>query len=219
MAIDFDALGGGISTVFGAVGSLSSAKGYKKAAGFADQEARISEESTRLQQFQQQRDLYRTLGGQQADIAGAGLANSGSALDIMRSSASQGSLAKQLVGMQGAIQTSGYQAEAESYRTMASASKKSGIGGLISGGLKIASAVALFSDDRLKTDVTLLRRRPDGVGIYSYRFLGPDTTRFEGLLASDVLAARPDAVAIDEPTGLYRVDYDALGVTPRILED
>lgn len=218
MPLDFGGLGSGISSLFGAVGDLQSAKGYKKAAAQADLSAQLSEQSTQIQITQQQRELYKTLGSQQADIGGAGLANSGSALDLVRSSAAQGSLAKQLIGLQGEITKSGYEAEAASYRQMASASKKSALGGAIGGAIKIAGAFAMFSDDRLKENVRLVRRRQDGIGIYSYRFKG-DQTWFEGLLASDVLAVRPDAVAVDLATGLYKVDYDALGVEPRILED
>ncbi len=215
MAVDFGGIGGGISSVFGALGDLSSAKGYKKAAAYSDLNAGLARESTAIQQYQQQRDLYQTIGGQQADLAGAGLGASGSALDLIRSSMAQGSLAKQLIGLQGEITATGYKAEAASYSSMASSAKKSGIGGLISGGLKIAAAAGMFSDDRLKENIQLVRRRPDGLGIYTFNFKGDDT-RFEGLIASDVLAHAPDRVA-KHKNGFYMIDYDGLGVVPRIV--
>ncbi len=218
MALDFAGIGGGISSVFGAFGDLASAKGYKTAASYSDLNAALSKESTAIQQLQADRQLYKIMGGQQADIAGAGLATSGSAMDIIRSSAAQGALTKQLIGLQGAINTTGYQAEAASYRSMAKSAKSSSIGGLLKGGLQIAAAVGMFSDDRLKEAVRLEHRRQDGIGVYSFRIKG-QSGRYEGLLASDVEARRPDAVSIDTETGLRRVNYDLLGVEPRVLEE
>ena len=50
-----------------------------------------------IKQSQQDRELYKSLGTTRADIAGAGLAESGSGLDILRESAAEGALAYQLV--------------------------------------------------------------------------------------------------------------------------
>jgi hypothetical protein len=44
-----------------------------------------------------------TLGGQEADVAGAGFSEGGSALDLLRSSASQGALTHAVLGQQGLI--------------------------------------------------------------------------------------------------------------------
>ena len=60
------------------------AKNYDRASEFANQNARFTEQSTAIKQFQTDRDIYKTIGGQQADVAAAGFAASGSALDIMR---------------------------------------------------------------------------------------------------------------------------------------
>jgi hypothetical protein len=62
-----------------------------------------------------------SLGETRADVAGAGFPESGSALDILRESASQGALSKAVLGEQGLIQEEGYREQAASYRTMADA--------------------------------------------------------------------------------------------------
>jgi hypothetical protein len=42
--------------------------------------------------MQAEREMYQSLGQTKADVAGAGFAESGSALDLLRQSASQGAL-------------------------------------------------------------------------------------------------------------------------------
>lgn len=140
----FSGLGGAVSDIFGAVGSAQAASGYTKAAGIARENEGIAEQSTRIQEMQAQRQIFQVLGGQKADVAGAGLSASGSALDVMRDSAQQGSLTKQLVASQGAITALGYEQEASSYDSMASAAKTSSSGGFLGGLLKIASVAAPF---------------------------------------------------------------------------
>jgi hypothetical protein len=65
--------------------------------------------------------VQKSLGQTRADVAGAGFAESGSALDILRESASQGALTKSVMATQGLITEAGYQEQADSYRTMATA--------------------------------------------------------------------------------------------------
>jgi len=96
---------------------------YDRSAGFADQNARFTEVSTAIKQSQLDRDIYKTIGGQQADVAGAGFAASGSALDIMRDSASQGALIKAVGAEQGLITEEGYRVQAENYRSMGEAAR------------------------------------------------------------------------------------------------
>lgn len=207
-------LGGAVSSIFGAVGSFQSAKGYKQAAAFASENAQIAQQSANIQNLMASRKVYQTIGGQQADVAGAGLASSGSATDLLRSSAEQGSLAKQLITNQGAINVMGYEAEAASYSSMASAAKTSGIGGLIGGALKIGAAAMMFSDDRLKSNAVLVDRRPDGIGIWEFNYKGSEQ-RFRGLMASEVEQRYPTAVAWED--GYRKVDYALLGVIPEVV--
>lgn len=140
----FGALGGAVSDIFGGIGEFATAKGYSQAANYAGINAKIAQESANIQQEQATRQIYKTIGGVQSDVAGAGLATSGSAGDILRSSASQGALTKQLVQEQGDINVLGYKAEQASYQSMASAAKAAGGGGILGGLLKVAGFAASF---------------------------------------------------------------------------
>lgn len=225
MGIDFDRIGGAVDDLTGAIGSFSAAKGYKAQAKGYDAAAEISRvnkeiasEAAGIQAFSADRDIYKTLGAQRAAIGANGLSASGSALDVLRDSATQGSLTKQLLGRQSAIESLSYDQEAASFemqaaaaRNAASSSKKSGIGGLVKTGLTIAS---LFSDETLKEDVKLLYRRPDGVGMYSFRYRG-QTTVFKGVLAQEVERIYPAAVTTVD--GHKAVDYAMIDVQPEVI--
>ncbi len=53
-------------------------------------------------------------------MAGAGLASSGSATDLLRASAAQGSLNKSMIQTQGLLTEAGYEEQAQSYTNLAS---------------------------------------------------------------------------------------------------
>lgn len=221
-SIDFGGIGGAVSSVFGGIGTLQGAKGFtaaaqfaQKAAQYAAENATIAEATGRIQKLQAQRQIEQQIGGQQADIAGAGFARSGSALDLMRDSAAQGALTKGLIANQAAINVRGYQeeaqgklAEAQSYNAQAAAAKTSGIGSILGGIAK--GALAIFSDERLKTDIALYGARDDGVNIYTFRYLGDQTT-YLGVIAQQVQTVYPDAVTEDPRTGYLRVDQQKVG--------
>lgn len=210
-------IGGAVDSLFGGIGQLKAASGYKKSAAFSDLSANISRQATQIQATQNERDVYRTIGGQKADLGGAGLMLAGGALDLIRDSASQGALSKQLIQAQGAITTAGYEAEADSYRSMAAAAKTAGKGGILGGLLKAAATAApyvLASDDRLKENATVVERRRDGLGIWEWNYKGA-TTRFRGVMASEVERLYPTAVQwID---GMRHVNYTVIGVTPEVV--
>lgn len=210
----FADLGSAASSIFGAAGSAASAKGLSKAAVFAGQNAEIAAQSTRIQQTMAQRQITQTLGGQRADVAGSGLAASGSALDLMRDSAQQGALTKQLISAQGAISVNGYQAEQASYEAQASAAKASSAGGLLKGALDIGSALIAFSDDRMKEDIRLVERRRDGLGLYDFRYKGSPAV-FRGVLASEVERLYPSAISWVD--GMRAVNYSLIQVTPEVV--
>lgn len=132
-----------------AKGDLIESKNYDLAAGLADQNAEFTKTSTEIKQSQLDRQIYQTIGGEKADIAGAGLAASGSALDLLSSSASQGALTKAVAGQQGLITEAGYEEQAQSYRNMSEAAKmaaaaenNAALGADITGGIKAAASVA-----------------------------------------------------------------------------
>lgn len=220
-SINFGSLGGAVSDIFGGIGTLKGAKAFQvasqysqKAAQYATENAGIAEASGRVKQLQAERQIYQVIGGQQADVAGAGFAKSGSALDLMRSSVEQGALTKALLENQTQIEVRGYRQEAEAklaeaaqYQAQASAQKTSGIGGILGG---IAKGIfSIFSDQRLKEDIRMISKRRDGIGVYSFRYRGSDA-RFIGLIAQDVARVRPEAVFPDPATGFLKVDYEAV---------
>lgn len=143
-----------------AQGDLAEGQEYDLAASLAGQNEKFTETSTAIQQAQQDRNITMQIGGQRADVAGAGFAESGSALDILRDSASQGALSKAVLGQQGLITEAGYQEQQQSYNLMAStartaaasedqianeteqAGKTAEFGDFISGALKGVAAVA-----------------------------------------------------------------------------
>lgn len=107
-----------------AKGDLAEASNYDLASGLAKQNEAYTVGSTQLQLAQQQRSQYLQTGSQSAAIAGAGFANTGSALDILRDSAMQGSIAKSVLTQQGYITEQGYEEQAKSYQTMSAAARE-----------------------------------------------------------------------------------------------
>jgi outer membrane immunogenic protein len=74
-----------------------------------------------------------------------------------------------------------------------------------------ATVFPAVSDVRLKRDITLVGRRDDGLGLYSYRYLWSDTV-YVGVMAQEVALVRPDAVVRGDLDGYLRVDYSRLGL-------
>ena len=165
-----------ITDFAGAAGDILSAGGlrserdaYTAAAGFSlkarDQVLKnidIENQSTALQRAsneikiqQQQRDLFKVAGGQRADVASAGFADSGSGLDVIRSSAMAGNLDTALlkaqgglISKQGEINVSGYQSQAialeaqgSSYLGQASAADAAASAAQASAGGKTAGGI------------------------------------------------------------------------------
>ena len=90
---------------------------------------------------------------------------------------------------------------------IAAVASNSGGGGAATGGA--------LSDRRTKTDLQWVGMTPEALPIYRYRYVGM-STRFEGVMAQDVLARRPDAV-IHGSNGTMMVDYAKLGTQLRVL--
>lgn len=126
----FGAAAQDLFTAFGdkakAHGDFLEAENYGIASDLATQNEKFTETSTAIKEAQQQREMMGTLGGQRADIASAGFAESGSALDIMRDSAAQGALTHAVLGQQGLITEAGYNEQAQSYKIMQTAATDAG---------------------------------------------------------------------------------------------
>jgi hypothetical protein len=154
----FSNIGGGVSDLFAAMGYRTKAAGdvfeqqnYLLAGKLADQNEQFAEWSTAIKQSQEDRTLFKSLGQTRADIAGAGFAESGSGMDILRESASQGAMARAVTGEQGLITEAGYKEQAQSYRNMAQAAQvaidaenKAATGADITAGIKFAAAFVPF---------------------------------------------------------------------------
>jgi hypothetical protein len=155
----FSDISGAASDLFAASGDRSKAqfdfaeaKNYGLASDLALQNEQFTETSTAIKEAQQQREMLGTLGGVHADVAGAGFAESGSALDILRDSAAQGALTHAVLGQQGLITEAGYKEQAQSYQNMEAAATQAGnaenqaatfadITGVIKGAAAIATLV------------------------------------------------------------------------------
>tara|TARA_R100000781_G_C4080512_1_gene127550 strand:- start:1726 stop:2895 length:1170 start_codon:yes stop_codon:yes gene_type:complete len=73
----------------------------------------------------------------------------------------------------------------------------------------------IFSDDRVKYNITRVGTSPSGIPEYTfkYRFDGEHGPTYKGTSAQDLLAmGRGDAVSQTEKDGFYRVDYSKLDV-------
>lgn len=152
----FTDLGGAVSDLLSFEGDQYKKQGleleeqnYRDAAQLALLNEQYTKTSTAIKQQQADRELYQSLGRTTAAVAGAGLSLSGSSLDILRQSASEGAATRAVIGQQGLITEAGYQEQADSYKRMAEAAQVSkraldsaGIGSLIGGGLKLAAAAA-----------------------------------------------------------------------------
>jgi hypothetical protein len=81
---------------------------------------------------------------------------------------------------------------------------------LLSEKAAVASTSGETSDIGLKRDIIPLGRLPNGLGVYSYRYLWSDTA-YVGVMAQEVESIAPDAV-VRAPDGYLRVNYARLGL-------
>jgi hypothetical protein len=77
--------------------------------------------------------------------------------------------------------------------------------------------VQQVSDMRLKRDIALLERLPNGVGLYRYRYTWSDQI-YVGVLAQEVASIVPDAV-VRGPDGFLRVNYARLGLRLQTFDE
>jgi hypothetical protein len=80
--------------------------------------------------------------------------------------------------------------------------------GLMGGLFSLGSAAIMASDERLKKEVKKVGERPDGIGVYEYRYKAGGPKQL-GVLAQEVRKVRPDAVR-KTSDGYLAVDYGAL---------
>ena len=147
-------LAGGVGGIVGGIGSLfggfgksdafqAEAQGFATAAQFANENATLSGEVGGLQELAAARQIQHVEGSQVATAAGNGLHLSGSALSLIRDSASQGALAEGQIGLRTAIAVTNYQGQAaadlaqqQAAQAQASAAETGGIFGALGGAIK-----------------------------------------------------------------------------------
>ena len=86
--------------------------------------------------------------------------------------------------------------------------------GMAMSGLKTGLTIAAMftgSDLRLKRDVEIVGKSPEGYKIYEYAYAGNPIKRFRGVMAQDVMKKNPMAVHINE-RGFFNVDYSKVDV-------
>lgn len=198
-------LTGGIGDLFQGIGNFEEAGAYATAARLASQNAIISREAGDIKLAQASRQIYKVIGAQKAEYAGAGLTGGGSAQEVLRSSISQGALEKAIINEQTQINVNAYEAEAAQFKGMQQAADAAGVGDIISG---IAS-FAMFSDRRLKTDIEQVGSHGT-LGLYRFRFIGQDDLHV-GVMADEVAIHAPYALG-SEIGGYATVDYSKLGL-------
>jgi hypothetical protein len=138
----FNLAGTAVSDLFKGFGAEAEAGLYRESAAFARENVQFTKESTALKEFQQQRQAYQAIGAEKADIAGAGFAESGTSLDLLRESTQQAALAKETIALQGQITEAGYQQQAASYDALAKAQDLAATGAFIGAAVSGLSAIA-----------------------------------------------------------------------------
>ena len=76
--------------------------------------------------------------------------------------------------------------------------------GLLGGMFDLGSASIMASDRRLKADIERIDTRPDGLGVYSFRYRD-GVVPFRGLMADEVAEVYPEAIV--NVGGFQHVDY------------
>lgn len=139
--------------------------------------------------------------------AGRGLLGSGATARALQTTA--GNLANQsmgnYIGYLGNLISAGNQAGGLIANTGQQSTSKGGSGGLLGA---VGAGLSIFSDRRVKRDIRKVGEFPDGLGIYTYRYLG-SKNRVKGVMADEVAILRPWALG---PTqgGFQTVNYGAL---------
>lgn len=109
-------------------GDLAEASEYDLAAQLAQKNADYTKMSTAISTQQLDRQNMLTIGSERAAAGAGGIAASGSALDVLRDSAQQGAIARNVLQMQGQITEEGFEEQRDSYTTMANAGRATAAG-------------------------------------------------------------------------------------------
>lgn len=140
----FSELGGAVGYIFGAVGEGMSASGYKKAAAAAGTDATIAGYSGAAKEALISRQAYGIIGGQQADVAGAGFTGGGSAGDLERDSTNQAHIAVAAAQMQTDLQVNEFKSQQQMDLEKAAEASSAGIGDIFGAVIKTIGLAAIL---------------------------------------------------------------------------
>jgi len=138
-------IGAAVSDLFSSMGDTEEAKSYEEAAKLSFEEAKYTELMTGVQQVQETRQITQALGSEVAGYAGSGMAMSGTALNVLQSSAQQGALAKQVSEFKGQQEAYAYTEQGKAYEDMAAAAKMAASGGIFGSIVQGVAAIANFA--------------------------------------------------------------------------
>jgi hypothetical protein len=98
-----------------AAGDRAEAQGLEEAAQSEELNKTLAGASGQIQDAMAARTIYKSTSGIEAAAAGAGFNGGGSAGDILRESAQQGALTRQMLGVQTEVNENTYQMQANTY--------------------------------------------------------------------------------------------------------
>lgn len=155
-------------------------------------------------------ELSRNITGQGA---ASGLLNSGSTAQALETKGAElnnsfyNNYLQQLSGLSGLGQQAGGLVANAGQTSQSTGGSPSTIGSIASA---VGGIASIFSDRRLKTDIELHSREPDGLGVYSFRYRADKTkSRVFGVLADEVRKIRPWALG-PRRAGFDTVNYGRL---------
>lgn len=134
-------IAGGIGDLFSAEGDQAEAHAYGEAETIAKQNAQLEVQSTAIKEAQSNRQVYQTVGAQEAGVGAGGFAETGSARSLFQNSAQQGALQKQTLEVQGTINENSYTAAADAYRGQADAANAAATASQVAGGASVVGGV------------------------------------------------------------------------------
>lgn len=88
------------------------------------------------------------------------------------------------------------------------AQERSGLLGAVG---SIAGAALIASDFRLKDNITLVGKSPEGINIYTFGYIGQDGL-YQGVMAQELLGTKFNDSVVTKDNGMYAVNYNNLDV-------
>jgi hypothetical protein len=128
--VDF---GGAVSSIFTGFSDFAEAAGYNTAAGLERKNANYERLSGDIQLAAKNRQIYQTIGAEEAGAAANGLTTSGSAASVLRSSQQQAGLERGLTELQTNINVNSSLERAAADQAQAEAKAAGGVGSIAAG--------------------------------------------------------------------------------------